>query len=76
MTIKLPAVAFRNIFRNLRRSILSAVAIAVSAMSIMALLALLECMETDMAKNLTSFYTGQIRIRNVDYEKYERYNLV
>ncbi len=74
MTIKLPAVAFRNIFRNLRRSILSAVAIAVSAMSIMALLALLECMETDMAKNLTSFYTGQIRIRNVDYEKYERYN--
>lgn len=74
MTIKLPAVAFRNVFRNLRRSILSAVAIAVSAMAIMALLALLETMETDMATNLTSYYTGEVRIRHADYEKYERYN--
>ncbi len=74
MTIKLPAVAFRNVFRNLRRSILSAVAIAVSAMAIMALLALLETMETDMANNLTSYYTGEVRIRHAEYEKYERYN--
>ena len=74
MTIKLPAVAFRNVFRNLRRSILSAVAIAVSAMAIMALLALLETMESDMEKNLTSFYTGEVRIRHSDYEQYERYN--
>lgn len=74
MTINLAAVAFRNIFRNLRRSLLSAVAIAVSAMAILALLALLECMETDMANNLTSFYTGQVRIRNAQFEEYERYN--
>ena len=74
MTIKLPAVAFRNVFRNLRRSILSAVAIAVSAMAIMALLALLETMESDMEANLTSFYTGEIRIRHAEYEQYERYN--
>ncbi|MGH0053366.1 MAG: ABC transporter permease [Sphaerochaetaceae bacterium] len=74
MTIKLPAVAFRNIFRNFRRSMLSAIAIAVSAMAIMALLALLETMETDMATNLTSYYTGEVRIRNAAYEKYERYN--
>ena len=60
MTTKLPAVAFRNIFRNLRRSSLSAIAIAVSAMAIMALLALLECMEADMETNLTSYYTGEI----------------
>lgn len=74
MTIKLPVVAFRNVFRNLRRSILSAVAIAVSAMAIMALLALLETMETDMATNLTSYYTGEVRIRHADFGKYERYN--
>ena len=74
MTIKLPALAFRNIFRNLRRSSLSAIAIAVSAMAIIALLALLECMEADMQTNLTSYYTGEIRIRHESFEKYERYN--
>lgn len=74
MTTKLPALAFRNIFRNLRRSSLSAIAIAVSAMAIMALLALLECMEADMQTNLTSYYTGEVRIRHESFEKYERYN--
>ncbi|MGE4583602.1 MAG: ABC transporter permease [Sphaerochaeta sp.] len=74
MTIKLPVVAFRNIFRNLRRSILSAVAIAVSAMSIVLLLALVDSMQSDMAHNLISFYTGQVRIRNAQFAKYERYN--
>ena len=74
MTIRLPAVAFRNIFRNLRRSSLSAIAIAVSAMAIMALLALLECMVADMETNLTSYYTGEVRIRHESFEKYERYN--
>ncbi len=74
MTTKLSSVAFRNIFRNLRRSSLSAIAIAVSAMAIMVLLALLECMESDMETNLTSYYTGEVRIRHSDYEQYERYN--
>lgn len=74
MMTKLPALAFRNIFRNLRRSILSAVAIAVSAMSIVMLFGLLNGMEADMANNLQSYYTGQVRIQHVDFEKYERYN--
>jgi len=74
MTTKLPRLAFRNIFRNLRRSILSAVAISVSALSIVMLFGLLDGMEIDMANNLQSYYTGEVRIRNVDYEKYERYN--
>ncbi|MFA6732367.1 MAG: ABC transporter permease, partial [Sphaerochaeta sp.] len=74
MTIKLPAVAFRNIFRNFRRSMLSAIAIAVSAMAIMALLALLEAMESDMATNLVSYYTGEVRVRHESFEQYERYN--
>ncbi|MBI9096461.1 MAG: ABC transporter permease [Sphaerochaeta sp.] len=74
MMTNLPKLAFRNIFRNLRRSILSAVAIAVSAMSIVMLFGLLDGMEADMANNLKSYYTGQIRIQHADFEKYERYN--
>ena len=74
MMTNLPKLAFRNIFRNLRRSILSAVAIAVSALSIVMLFGLLDGMESDMANNLQSYYTGQVRIQNSDFEKYERYN--
>ncbi|HAF85250.1 MAG TPA: ABC transporter permease, partial [Sphaerochaeta sp.] len=74
MMTNLPKLAFRNIFRNLRRSLLSAVAIAVSAMSIVMLFGLLDGMETDMANNLKSYYTGQVRIQHADFEKYERYN--
>ena len=74
MMTNLPKLAFRNVFRNLRRSILSAVAIAVSALSIVMLFGLLDGMESDMANNLQSYYTGQVRIQNSDFEKYERYN--
>lgn len=74
MMKKLPSIAFRNIFRNLRRSILSAVAIAVSAMSIVMLLGFLDGMDADMASNLKSYYTGEVRIQHADFEKYERYN--
>lgn len=74
MMTKLSKIAFRNIFRNLRRSILSGAAIAVSAMSIVMLFGLLDGMEHDMANNLKSYYTGEVRIRNVEFEKHERYN--
>ncbi|MDD3059189.1 MAG: FtsX-like permease family protein [Sphaerochaetaceae bacterium] len=74
MMTKLPKIAFRNIFRNLRRSILSAVAIAVSAMSIVMLFGLLAGMEADMANNLQSYYTGEVRIQHAEFEKYKRYN--
>jgi putative ABC transport system permease protein len=43
-------------------------------MSIVLLFALMEGMETDMANNLKTYYTGEIRIRNAEFEKYERYN--
>lgn len=67
-------LALRNIFRNRRRSLLSAIAIAVSAMSIILLLALVEGMEVDMRANLIAYYTGEIRIRDSEYERYERYH--
>ncbi len=67
-------LALRNIFRNRRRSLLSAIAIAVSAMSIILLLALVEGMEVDMRANLIAYYTGEIRVRDSEYERYERYH--
>ncbi|MCK9547575.1 MAG: ABC transporter permease [Sphaerochaeta sp.] len=67
-------LALRNILRNRRRSLLSAFAIAVSAMSIILLLALVEGMEVDMRTNLIAYYTGEIRIRSSQYARYERYH--
>lgn len=67
-------LALRNIFRNLRRSLLSALAIAVSVMSIILLLALIDGMEADMRNNLVTYYTGEIRVRNGEYQRYERFN--
>jgi putative ABC transport system permease protein len=72
--MKLVHVALRNITRNKRRSILSGVAIAVASMSIVFLFALVQGMRDDMAHNLTTYYTGEVRIRNEKYEQYERYN--
>ncbi len=58
----------------MRRSILSASAIAVAAMSIVILFAFIDGMAEDMAYNLKTFYTGAVRVQNADYEKFERYN--
>lgn len=74
MTMKLIHIAFRNISRNMRRSILSGTAIAVAAMSIVFLFALAQGMRDDMAGNLATYFTGEVRIRNHSYEEYERYN--
>ena len=72
--MKLISIARRNITRNIRRSILSATAIAVSVLSVLVLFALIEGMTDDMAYNLKTYYTGEIRIRHQDFEQYERYN--
>ncbi|MEA1910432.1 MAG: ABC transporter permease, partial [Spirochaetota bacterium] len=76
MTTKLAKTALRNISRNKRRSILSGVAIGVAAMAIVLLFSLIAGMQADMESNLKSYYTGGIRIRNENYEKYERFNPV
>ncbi|QEN06890.1 ABC transporter permease [Oceanispirochaeta crateris] len=72
--MKLGSLAFRNIFRNFRRSLLSATAIAVASMSIVLLYSLLGGMEQDMKYNLQTYSTGAIRIRNLEFTKYERLN--
>lgn len=74
MNTKLAKTALRNISRNKRRSLLSGIAIGIAAMSIVMLFSLIEGMSGDMAFNLKTYYTGEVRIKHADYEKYERYN--
>jgi len=70
--MKLTTVAVRNIFRNKRRSALSAVAIAVAAMGITLMFSLLAGMKADLAYNLQTYVSGEIRIRNPRYTEYEQ----
>jgi len=74
MTTKLAKTALRNISRNKRRSILSGSAIGISAMAIVFLFSLIGGMADDMAFNLKTYYTGEVRVRNAKYDEFERYN--
>ncbi|THB63357.1 MAG: ABC transporter permease [Spirochaetaceae bacterium] len=67
-TIKL---AFRNIFRNKRRSIFSILAISIAALTITFLFSLLEGIKADIRNNAWNYETGQVRIRNTEYDRYE-----
>lgn len=64
-------MAWRNIGRNRRRTILSATAIAIATATIVILFSLLAGMKTDLSTNLIDFYTGEIRVRNSEYAKYD-----
>ena len=74
MSMNIFQVAKRNVTRNIRRSILSGIAIMISTMAIILLFAFLGGMKDDMKNNLTTYYTGDIRLRNASYEEFERYN--
>ncbi|MFA5570091.1 MAG: ABC transporter permease [Sphaerochaetaceae bacterium] len=67
-------LALRNVTRNKRRTFLSLIAIAIAALSIVLLLAVVEGMKIDLKKNLTDYYIGEVRIRNAQYNRYERYH--
>lgn len=72
--MKLGEIAFRNIRRNTRRSILSLSAIAVAALAFVFLFSIIEGMKTDLADNLHTYYTGEVRIRDREYSKYDYLN--
>ncbi len=74
MSMSIFQVAKRNVNRNLRRSILSGVAIMISSMAIVLLFAFLGGMTQDMKNNLTTYYTGDVRVRNASFGEFERYN--
>jgi len=65
--MKLYKIAFRNIKRNTRRSILSGIAIAISAMVITILFSLYAGIGVDLKTNVFNVVTGHIRIRHLEY---------
>ncbi|MFP4644468.1 MAG: ABC transporter permease [Spirochaetales bacterium] len=67
-------IAFRNVFRNRRRSLLSIIAIAVAAFSITMLFSVLEGIKVDVRRNSWNYETGQVRLRNTDFDRYEHLN--
>jgi putative ABC transport system permease protein len=72
--MKLSKIAWRNIGRNRRRSLLSIAAIAVAAMTISFLTSMIEGMQEDLSRNLINFYSGEVRVRNAEYEEYSQLN--
>lgn len=65
-------IAFRNIFRNKRRSILTGLAIAVAVMVAIYLWSLIVGIMDDMFDNMIRLTSGHVRILNTNYVKRER----
>jgi putative ABC transport system permease protein len=72
--MKLMEIAFRNIWRNKRRTLLTMSAIAIAALVIVVMFSLVEGLKYDQRNTVIKFTTGHIRIRNADYERNELLN--
>ena len=72
--MKMSRIAFRNLFRNGRRSLLSIIAIAVAAFSITMLFSVLEGIKVDVRHNAWNYESGEVRVRNADFDRYEHLN--
>ncbi|MBN2352815.1 MAG: ABC transporter permease [Spirochaetales bacterium] len=69
--MKIASIALRNIFRNKWRSFLSLSAIALVTFTIVFLFAIMEGMKLDQRTTMAKFATGDARIRNAGFEKYQ-----
>jgi putative ABC transport system permease protein len=72
--MKLAKIAFRNIRRNRRRSLLSGTAIAVATMAITFLFSYIAGFIGDYESNVVRYVTGHVRIRNIEYDENEQLN--
>ncbi len=72
--MKLGRIAFRNIRRNKRRSLLSGTAITVATMFITFMFSLIAGMLGDFESNLVRYVSGHVRIRHVEYDENEELN--
>ena len=72
--MKLARIAFRNIRRNRRRSLLSGTAIAVATMAITFFFSYIAGFIGDYETNVVRYVTGHVRIRNVEYDENEQLN--
>lgn len=64
-------LAWRNMWRNRRRTILSLVAISMATMTVIMLFAFIDGMKADMSRNLIDFYNGEVELRNDEFGDYE-----
>jgi len=67
--LKLVTIAYRNIYRNKRRSALCVLAIAISVFFIVAMAAFMEGMMDNFRKKVITYETGHILITSKEYEK-------
>jgi putative ABC transport system permease protein len=72
--MKLAKIAFRNIRRNRRRSLLSGTAIAVATMAITFLFSYIAGFIGDYESNVVRYVTGHVRIRHGEYDENEQLN--
>ena len=72
--MKLARIAYRNIRRNKRRSLLSGTAITVATMFITFMFSLIAGMLGDFESNLVRYVSGHVRIRHVEYDENEELN--
>ena len=72
MRVSIPAIAFRNIFRNIPRSVLSALAITLSVFGILFLFAFGGGYLDNLKINVKNYISGDMRIRHADYDRYEQ----
>lgn len=66
--MKLRGIAIRNIKRNKKRSILSITATAIATFAIVFMFAYIEGLELDMKDMAFNYDTGEIQIRNKEYD--------
>ncbi|HDQ13973.1 MAG TPA: ABC transporter permease [Sediminispirochaeta sp.] len=72
--MKLRKIAWRNIRRNGRRSLLSMSAIGIAAMAFVFLFGFIEGMKHDVAYNIHTFVNGEVLVRHQDFAKYRHLN--
>ncbi|MBN1834919.1 MAG: ABC transporter permease, partial [Spirochaetales bacterium] len=72
--MKLAVIAFRNIRRNRRRSVLSGSAIALATLFITLMFSILAGLMQDYRSNIVRYSTGHVRIRDAEYDANEQLN--
>ena len=72
--MKVMTIAFRNLGRHKRRTVLSISTIVIACVLGLFMLSLISGMKADLRRNILSFYTGALQIRHSGYNEYEYLN--
>lgn len=67
-------IAYRNVFRNKRRSLLAGLAIFIVAIMFIFLFGIIDGFKKDLTYNIYTYMAGEVRMRHKDFDKYELLN--